>query len=107
MPHARPNGRRRRLTTSEYTLGGFLGCLVPLFTLAISCAGDDPTTELGGAVHTGVRNDTAATSVCVEDPDRTLEGTAVPLVDFEFRDAFDPADVTVYDPPTPPRCPVR
>lgn len=35
---------------------------------------------------------------CVESPDLTIEGTAVPISGFEFRNAFDPSDATIYDP---------
>jgi quercetin dioxygenase-like cupin family protein len=39
-----------------------------------------------------------AGSECVADTDATIEGTAMAVTDFAFRNAFDPSDQTVYDP---------
>ncbi len=55
-------------------------------TLATACSDDDSETS-------GTQ-----TPACVENPDLTKEGEAIPLGVFEFRNAFDPQDPRVYDP---------
>ena len=42
--------------------------------------------------------DAASAPMCIDDPDLTIDGQALPLSALEFRNAFDPNDATVYDP---------
>lgn len=54
-----------------------------------SSSGDPGTTSI---------ETTGSPDRCIDDPMRGLEGTASPIEGFEFRNAFDPADRTIYDP---------
>ncbi len=57
---------------------------------AVGCGDDNPASP-DAAVDAPAAN-------CIENQDLTIEGEAVPLGGFEFRNAFDPNDMTVYDP---------
>jgi len=67
------------------------------FVLVAACGDDSTSTPLdSGAADTGATD--GAVAMCVADPDRTIEGETVPQSGFEFRNAFDPSDMGVYDP---------
>ncbi len=57
---------------------------LPLMIAALVACGDDDTDS--------------SQLMCVKDPDLTIQGEAVPLEDFEFRNAFDPSDEAARDP---------
>lgn len=56
--------------------------MIAVFALIGACGGDDDGDD----------------EMCLEDPDLTIEGSSVAIDGFEFRNAFDSTDATVYDP---------
>jgi len=68
----------------------FSATILVLAFLQFGCGDDNPGTADAAPDGSAVN--------CLDDPDLTIEGEATPLDAFEFRNAFDPTDVAVYDP---------
>ena len=58
--------------------------------------GDDEGSSDTGSSDPGTT--TGEAMMCIDDPPLGVGGQAIQLEDFEFRNAFDPMDATVYDP---------
>lgn len=99
------NPASRRLLCASALLVVFAACGDDDATLPLDAGGSDSSMDTASPPDAAAPLDTGGEDApmpeCAEDTDPTLAGVARPIDDFEFRNAFDPSDETIYDPDVP------